>query len=127
MLKVGITTMLPGCHCQYQGGQRELCLAHSTGRDVQIAVIRSVHHTVKRNSLLWTGMLSDSSEGETRHRFRCKQGQYAGKLVLFIFLGKLSILPTLPGSLPDPRNLSCRKMIVEASNRQHEKNNTHTS
>lgn len=65
-------------------------------------------------------VLSDSSERKRRNRSSCEQGQYTGKLVLFIFLGKLSLLPTLPRSLPDPRNLNWRRS-VEASTRQCKK------
>lgn len=52
MLQGRISRMLMACHCQYHGGQWELCLTCSAGRAMQIAFIRGVYCTVKRNSLL---------------------------------------------------------------------------
>lgn len=63
--------------------------------------------------------ITKQREGQREgNRFSCRQGQYVAELVLFIFPDKLSIVPSLPGLLPDPGNLNCRR---RTSNRQWKK------
>lgn len=47
MLQISVTRKMLGCHCQFQGGQWEPWLTPSTGRAMQIAIIRGVPHTTE--------------------------------------------------------------------------------